>query len=109
MKTVECMCGRNLRPCNLARHVRAKHEPTVVRLEHGALIRPAVDPLRQSRSHERRYDDVLPRGAGADRFRIYTLTDDGELQVVATVPDLGSIGVLDTKDDPGEWLVNPWQ
>jgi len=83
-------------------------------------------PIKLGVKKDRRYDEVAPRGDGEDRFRIYRLRA-GDLQLLATVQtaeaigtalvtlhDDGewvgddSVGVLDTKTDPGHWIVSPW-
>ena len=126
MKTVECKCGRSVRPCNYHRHMQAQHVPTVVEVEWGAVVLTPPNPIRIGKGKDRRYDEVLPRGEGPHRYRIYRVRA-GDLQIVATAPDAesmgrglaqmheehefiadDSVGVLDTIVDPGHWVVNPW-
>lgn len=126
MKTIPCPCGRAVRPCNLARHMRARHTPDIEETDFGAVVIPPANPIKQGRGKDRRHDDLLPRGEGPHRFRIYRLRA-GDLEVMATAATeekLGiglvrlhsqrkfvgddSVGVLDTKDDPGHWIVNPF-
>lgn len=126
MKTVQCPCGRELRPCNLGRHMKARHLAVPVETDFGHLLVQPVWPIRIGKGTDRRYDEVLPRGEGPHRFRIYRLRA-GELQPVATCPEEAavgtalvrlhgerefegddSVGVLDTITDPGHWIVNPF-
>lgn len=83
-------------------------------------------PIRQGKDRDRRYDAIFPRGVGKFRYRIYRLRA-GELDLVAAAPeaaDMGvglvelnkdgefigddSVGVLDTAEDPGHWIVHPF-
>lgn len=126
MKTVECGCGRILRPCNLARHVRARHAPSIEEREFGAMVMAPANPIRIGKRHDRRYDDFVPRGEGPHRYRIYRLRA-GDLELLATAPlaeNMGlalktlheegefigddSVGILDTIEDPGHWVANPF-
>jgi hypothetical protein len=127
MKTVACPeCDRVLRPCNLARHRKAQHYPRGVPTEYGHRFLPPALPIRVGREQDRRYDEHVPRGNGDHRYRIYRLRA-GELELVASAPEpehmgLGlvtlhaegefgfddSVGVLDTLEDPGHWVVHPW-
>lgn len=126
MKTCRCPdCGRRVRPCNLARHMRT-HLPLAVARPYGTKWMRARRPLRNGRERDRRYDEHVPRGIGPHRFRIYRLRA-GELELVAsceTPEEMGyalfhltgegeyvdddSCGVLDTADDPGHWVVHPF-
>ena len=77
-------------------------------------------------ANKRRHDELYPRGMGVHRYRIYRLRA-GVTAIVATAPTAermgrrlaqayargsfiadDSVGVLDTKTDPGKWIVNPW-
>ena len=126
MKTKTCPdCSQRVRPCNLVRH-RRTHLPLAVRRPYGTKWMKPRRPIRKGRDHDRRYDEVIPRGIGPHRFRIYRLRV-GELEIVAsteTPEDMGyalfhldgegeyvdddSCGVLDTADDPGHWVVHPF-
>jgi hypothetical protein len=127
MKVVKCPdgCGRKLRPCNVARHRKAQHTPRLSRPRY-TKIQPPTVPIRLGKDTDRRYDEVLPRGEGPHRYRIYRLRA-GELEIVASAPDAecmgyalahlagegefttdDSAGILDTATDPGHWCVNPW-
>lgn len=83
-------------------------------------------PIRQGKDRDRRYDDVFPRGIGPYRFRVYRLRA-GQLDLIAAAPEPGdmgdalfrlysegefigddSVGVLDTAEDPGHWVVSPF-
>lgn len=126
MMKVECPdCGQKIRPCNHARHRRAKHLPK----QQAPFTRWAQppEPMPSRKGEERRYDEHVPRGEGAHRYRLYRLRA-GDLALVASAPDpasLGlalvtchnegefsraddSVGCLDTLTDPGVWLINPW-
>ena len=126
MKTVECACGRSVRPCNHHRHVMAQHMPKAEETEWGAVVTPPPNPIRIGKKNDRRYDEAFPRGEGPYRYRIYRVRG-GDLQLVATAPDAesmgvglaamhlehefiadDSVGVLDTRTDPGHWVINPW-
>ena len=127
MKFVKCPdCRRPLRPCNLARHRRAQHFPRRSRTPYGTRYLGPPMPIRAGKERDRRYDEWVPRGVGPERYRLYRLRA-GELELLATTGSpMGvgralialwedeefvgddSAGVLDTKDDPGHWIVNPW-
>jgi hypothetical protein len=83
-------------------------------------------PIRVGKDRDRRYDEVFPRGEGKYRFRIYRLRA-GDLDLIAAAPDAAcmgdallrlysegefigddSVGVLDTSEDPGHWIVHPF-
>lgn len=134
MKIVACPdCGADVRPCNLERH-RRSHMPTAeARVAKDEGLRApyiyygaARRPLLQYRTHDTRYDEISPRGRGPTRFRIYRLRG-GELQLLAAgatpasfglalvdlkrlgefIPD-DAVGVLDTTEEPGGWIVHPF-
>lgn len=125
-RTVLCPeCGRRVRPCNLARHRRARHLPRSRQRKFGRRYEPPAIPIRVGHEKDRRYDEHVPRG-GENLFRIYRLRA-GELELVATAPDAGgmglalvtlaqegefivddAVGVLKTDTDPGRWIVNPF-
>lgn len=127
MKHTECPeCGRRLRPCNLARHRRARHLPVATVSSYGHRFYPPAIPMRVGREKDRRYDEHVPRGIGDHRYRIYRLRT-GELELVASAPsaeNMGvalvvlheegefeiddSVGVLDTIETPGHWVVSPF-
>lgn len=127
MKRVACPeCGRHVRPSNLARHRRAQHTPRGTPAKYGHKFRPPALPISVGKEKDRRYDDIVERGEGDHRYRIYRLRE-GELQLVATAPNAGgmglglvtlhaegefeiddSVGVLDTLEDPGHWVVSPF-
>jgi hypothetical protein len=86
----------------------------------------AKRPILQYRTHDTRYDELVPRGPGPYRFRIYRLRG-GELQLIAAAasPDYfgralvtlkemqefiadDATGVLDTAEEPGGWIVHPF-
>ena len=119
-------CGQKIRPCNMMRHRRARHIPRRDRTVYGSKFSVPSMPIRLGVKKDRRYDEVAPRGDGEDRFRIYRLRA-GDLQLLATVQTAeaigtalvtlhedgewvgdDSVGVLDTKTDPGHWIVSPW-
>lgn len=136
MTTVACPeCDRQVRPCNLERH-RRTHYPTrggTIRLRRGNTTvytgqrwLPAKRPIARTNTKDRLYDEVVPRGEGPHRFRIYRMRA-GELDLLATAEDPPSVGValyhldqdgefvtddatgvLDTLSDPGHWLVHPY-
>jgi hypothetical protein len=126
VKQVPCTdCGRNFRPSNLARHRKARHLPKAKSTPYGTKFEAPPEPVQQKK-HDRRYDEAYPRGVGPYRYRIYRLRA-GELELIAAAPDaagLGigvvrlyeegefitddSVGLLDTAEDPGKWVVNPW-
>lgn len=126
MKTVTCICGRRVRPCNLERHQRT-HIPRLEKRDWGHKVTPAKRPISVGKERDRRYDEHVPRGVGPHRYRIYRLRT-GELDLIATAPEpehLGvalvlldeegewglvddATGVLDTAREPGHWLVHPW-
>ncbi len=118
-------CHRKLRPCNLERH-RKTHMPIAKDAPYGTRWLRAKRPITQGRSHDRRYDEIAPRGEGPERFRVYRLRA-GELELLATTADPPGVGValyyldqegefitddatgvLDTLEDPSHWLVHPW-
>lgn len=126
-KTTPCPeCGRRVRPSNLARHRRAQHVPKGRPRNFGTkFVSPAI-PIRAGRERDRRYDEHFPRGEGRYRYRIYRLRG-GELELVAAAPNAAamglalatlhgegefivddSVGVLDTLEDPGHWVVHPF-
>jgi hypothetical protein len=122
-------CRQPVRPCNLNRH-RRTHLPRPVRrttagYQWTKFTRPKR-PLIQYRDHDRRYDEAFPRGEGRYRFRVYRLRA-GELQLLAAAPDPpgygvalfelyedgeyivdDATGILDTIEDPGDWIVHPF-
>lgn len=126
MKTVTCMCGRELRPCNLERHMRT-HLPKLEERDWGHRVLPATRPISLGAEKDRRYDEHVPRGVGPHRFRLYRLRA-GELHLVATAREPADVGValftcdeegewdqvddatgiLDTAREPGHWMVHPW-
>lgn len=128
MTTVACPeCQRQVRPCNLERH-RRTHYPTrgeAIRVS-GTRWLPAKRPIARTNTKDRLYDEVVPRGEGDHRFRIYRMRA-GELDLLATTADPPGVGValyhldqegefitddatgvLDTIEDPGHWLVHPY-
>jgi hypothetical protein len=127
MKTLPCPdCGRAIRPCNLRRHRASKHVPRRSRTPYGSKFDAPPMPIRVGKSRDRRYDEIAPRGPGPERFRIYRLRA-GELELLATAgsPEAfgiglmtlwtdgefvgdDSVGVLDTAEDPGHWIVSPF-
>jgi hypothetical protein len=128
MRRVPCPdCGRKIRPSNLKRHRAARHIPRVLVAEHGVEFTVPQQPIKQKPGKDRRYDDIAPRGVGPYRFRIYRLRA-GDLQMLAAVEtpeDMGrelvklhsegrfsvpddAVGILDTAEDPGDWIANPW-
>lgn len=127
MKTVPCPeCRRAVRPCNLKRHVRT-HYPEVASVEAwGTRWKPAKRPISRGKERDRLYDEIVPRGEGDHRFRLYRMRA-GELDLLATTSDPPGVGVglyyldqdgefvtddatgvLDTAVDPGHWLVHPY-
>jgi hypothetical protein len=126
-KTVGCPeCGRRIRPSNLERHRRAQHLPQGRRHKFGRKFTQPAIPISVGRENDRRYDEIAPRGVGPERFRLYRLRA-GELQLLATTPTPEGIGLalftlwsegeyeiddsfgcLDTAEDPGHWVANPW-
>lgn len=119
-------CKQKIRPCNMARHRRARHTPKRERTVYGSKFSVPSMALRIGKKRDRRYDDLVPRGEGPDRYRIYRLRA-GELELLATTqtPEgvgltvvtlhedgewVGddSVGVLDTATDPGHWVISPW-
>lgn len=126
MKTIACSaCGRKVRPCNLERHMRT-HYPVPQNAGWGTRWLSAKRPLKRGSNQDRLYDEVVPRGEGPHRFRLYRMRA-GELDLLATVespPAVGvglyyldqdgefvtddATGVLDTLEDPGHWLVHPY-
>lgn len=127
MKKVPCPdCGVKIRPSNLVRHRQARHIPQRGRTVYGSKFSIPTMPIRIGKRKDRRYDEIAPRGEGPDRFRIYRLRA-GDLQLLATTDSpegMGltlvtlhadgewvgddAVGVLDTKTDPGHWIVSPW-
>lgn len=127
MKHRECPeCGRELRPCNLERHRRARHLPKPEKRSWGVKFRQPAIPITVGAERDRRYDEHVPRGEGPYRYRIYRLRG-GELELLGAAPDApcmgvalvtmhaegefivdDSVGVLDTIEDPGHWIVNPF-
>lgn len=127
MKTLPCPdCGKTIRPCNMGRHRRAKHLPKVVESVYGTRYSVPAMPIRVGKDRSRRHDEIAPRGKGPYRYRIYRLRG-GDLQLVsavATAERMGkeladlhqygefvgddSVGVLDTIEDPGHWIVSPF-
>lgn len=126
MKTIECVCGRSIRPCNARRHMVAKHMPKAQVVEWGTVAVPPPNPIKLGKDKDRRNDGTFPRGEGPHRYRIYRVRA-GDLQIVgtaATAQKMGeglaflhsigkfiaddSVGVLDTIADPGHWVINPW-
>lgn len=127
IKQIPCSdCGQKIRPSNLARHRKARHLPKPTTTAYGTKFESPSKPIRVQRASDRRYDEAYPRGVGPYRYRIYRLRA-GELDLVAAAPeaaDMGeglvrlhsegefvgddSVGVLDTKDDPGHWVVSPF-
>lgn len=119
-------CKQRIRPCNMARHRKARHTPQRGRTIYGSKFSIPSMPIRLGKKKDRRYDEVVPRGEGKDRFRIYRLragdlqllastsTPEGMGLALATLHDEGewvgddSVGVLDTATDPGHWIVSPW-
>lgn len=120
-------CGRKVRPCNLQRH-RRTHLPVPTARDYGTKWMPARrPPIRKGGTHDRMYDEHIPRGEGPHRFRIYRLRA-GSLDIVASCPtpeDMGYalfhlggegefsggddvVGVLDTIEDPGHWVIHPY-
>lgn len=119
-------CNRELRPCNLARH-RRTHLPRRAKARFGERYFKPARPIRLGRKQDRRYDEYVPRGDGPERYRIYRLRA-GDLQLIATTASAqgvglalvtlheegefsggdDSIGVLDTANDPGNWIVHPF-
>lgn len=128
MKVLPCPdCGQKIRPCNHARHRRAKHLPKRKGAKFGEQFITPPSPIRMGKNRDRRYDEIAPRGEGPHRYRIYRLRA-GDLQLIATAENPGhlglalvtlhadgefdqaddSVGVLDTATDPGHWIVNPF-
>lgn len=103
------------------------HYPKLQPRDWGHKCQPATRPIRLGSERDRRYDEHVPRGVGAHRYRIYRLRA-GELHLVATAPEpehLGvalvicdeegewdqvddSVGALDTAREPGHWVINPF-
>lgn len=119
-------CGRDVRPSNMERHRRARHYPRADGRPWGTKWHPPAIPIRVGKDRDRRYDEIVPRGEGDHRYRIYALRV-GELELVASAPtpqgmgvalvtmhaedEFGiddSVGVLDTIEDPGHWVVSPF-
>jgi len=119
-------CKQKIRPCNMMRHRRARHFPRKTRTVYGSKFSLPSMPIRLGKGADRRYDDLVPRGEGPERYRIYRLRA-GELQLLATTGTAegfglaiktlhedgefvgdDSAGVLDTATDPGHWVINPW-
>lgn len=127
MKTRECPeCGRHIRPSNIARHRKARHTPRPRPTSYGHKFSVPAIPITVGKDKDRRYDDHVERGPGPHRYRIYRLRA-GDLQLIASAPDpacMGvalvtlhnegefivddSVGVLDTIEDPGHWVVHPF-
>src|SRR5262245_26652754 len=127
MKNATCPeCGRRVRPSNLSRHRRARHMPRPRACNWGTRFTQPALPIRIAAWDDRRYDEVAPRGEGPARYRIYRLRA-GELELVGytgTACEMGealvdlhdkgefivddSVGCLDTKTDPGHWIVHPF-
>lgn len=126
-KRIPCPdCGRKMVPSNLGRHRLAKHIPQKSRTKYGTRLSIPALPIKLGKKKDRRYDDLVPRGEGDNRYRIYRLRS-GDLQLLATTDspqamglalttlhDEGewegddSVGVLDTATEPGHWIVSPW-
>lgn len=126
MKTVPCPeCELWVRPCNLQRHLRT-HHPVPTEQDWGTRWKPARRPISRGKGRDRLYDEVVPRGEGDHRFRIYRMRA-GELDLLATAADPAAVGValyhldqegefitddatgvLDTIKEPGHWLVHPY-
>lgn len=119
-------CKQKIRPCNMARHRRARHTPMQGLTVYGSKFSIPSMPIRVGKSKDRRYDELAPRGEGPNRYRIYRLRA-GELELLATTATpqgMGlalatlhedgewvgddAAGVLDTATDPGHWIVSPW-
>ena len=119
-------CGRRVRPSNLERHRKARHYPKGVPRKYGRKFKQPAIPITVGKDQDRRYDGIAPRGAGPERFRTYRLRA-GELQLLATTetPEASGLalftlwnegefevddayGCLDTAEDPGHWLSNPF-
>lgn len=128
MKLVTCsVCGREIRPSNLARHVRARHLPKPVERAGWTQWLTPEEPIPGGWTHDHRYDVHIPRGEGPDRFRIYRLRAS-QLDVVGTTRhsrwiglaliqlyeegEIGqvddAVGIMDTVFDPGRWLISPF-
>lgn len=127
MRRLPCPdCGRAIRPSNMGRHRRARHLPKAVESVYGTRYKLPAMPIRVGASRDRRHDEIAPRGVGPHRYRIYRLRG-GDLQLVsavATAQAMGrelvdlhthgafvgddSVGVLDTAEDPGHWIVSPF-
>jgi hypothetical protein len=125
--TVRCPeCNRRVRPCNLQRHRRGQHLPKGTRTRYGRKFKQPVIPITVGRDQDRRYDEIAPRGDGPERHRLYRLRT-GELQLLATcgTPEAAGLGLftlwsegefdvddsagwLDTLEEPGHWVANPW-
>ena len=128
MRLVACPgCGRELRPSNLVRHFRARHLPKPLAAPWGTEWLTPEQPLPGGWTHDKRYDDHIPRGAGDHRYRIYRLragqldvvgTTDSDTQIGPALNDLykngviggsdDSIGFMDTSFEPGRWVVSPF-
>jgi hypothetical protein len=126
MKTIACPeCKRKVRPCNLRRH-EDTHMPKPIHRAWGTQFLQPRRPIMQSRHHDRRYDEIVPRGYGRYRFRIYRLRG-GELQLLGAAETAGGFGqalyemnregefiaddctgVLDTACDPADWICHPF-
>jgi hypothetical protein len=126
-RLIQCPdCPRKVRPCNLERHQR-QHEPQAEIYHLGfTKFGPPKIPITLGRERDRRYDEYVPRGIGPYRYRIYRLRG-GELGLLGAAPDPmawglavttwhvegefvvdDATGVLDTAEDPGDWVINPW-
>ncbi len=126
MKLVTCpYCSRRVRPCNLQRH-RRSHAPRPRARDYGCEFLASSNPITVGQAEDRRYDEFIERGIGPYRYRIYILRGGG-LGLKAAAPDCecmglalatlhaegefivdDSVGVLDTAEDPGHWIVNPF-
>lgn len=115
------VCHREIRPCNLARHRRARHLPRAHPARYGRRFTQPEQPILD-RSVPR-FDEVAPRDI-ENHFRVYRLRG-GDLQLLATTKrhaDFGTaifdlhaagefivddaIGVFDAVEET--WIVNPW-
>lgn len=118
-------CNRNIKPSNLQRHRRTQHLPQPRSTTYGTRYTRPSEPI-VGKGKDRRYDEFIPRGEGRHRFRIYRLRA-GELELMhscSAAEEVGtalfelhfegevkgddSMGVLDTKTEPGHWIVNPF-
>jgi len=115
------VCQREIRPCNLARHRRARHLPRAHPARYGRRFTQPEQPILD-RSMPR-FDEVAPRGR-ENYYRVYRLRG-GDLQLLATaktpsgfgmaIADLwkrgefivdDSTGVFDSVEET--WIMNPW-